>query len=89
MDDSLVALIIIIKVSLRLSPDKVYSCRFVIKGGLVAGAVLKPFLFFIFTEDLSTIRQEMKVPNEPGLSPNNSQANAVVSDQSRMDASWC
>ncbi len=28
-------------------------------------------LFFWVTGELSTLRQMMKVPNEPGLSPNN------------------
>ena len=32
--------------------------------------------------EVSTIRQMMKVPNEPGLSPNNGLENAFLSDQS-------
>ncbi len=34
------------------------------------------------TGELSTLRQMMKVPNEPGLSPNNGLENALLSDQS-------
>ena len=42
------------------------------------------FLFFLFwvTGELSTLRQMVKVPNEPGLSPNNGLENAFLSDQS-------
>ena len=43
------------------------------------------FLFFILfwvTGELSTLRQMMKVPNEPGLSPNNGLDNVFTSDQS-------
>ncbi len=44
------------------------------------------FFFFFFllwvTGELSTLRQMMKVPNEPGLSPNNGLENAFLSDQS-------
>jgi len=43
------------------------------------------FLFFCFfwvTGELSTLRQLMKVPNEPGLSPNNGLENVSLSDQS-------
>ncbi|DBA66553.1 TPA: hypothetical protein ACH3X2_002289 [Trebouxia sp. C0005] len=32
--------------------------------------------------ELSTLRQIMEVPNEPGLSPNNGLENALLSDQS-------
>ncbi|DBA91331.1 TPA: hypothetical protein ACH3X2_003978 [Trebouxia sp. C0005] len=32
--------------------------------------------------ELSTLRQMMEVPNEPGLSPNNGLENALLSDQS-------
>ena len=38
--------------------------------------------FFWVTGELSTLRQMMKVPNEPGLSPNNDLENAFLSDQS-------
>ncbi len=31
---------------------------------------------------MSTLRQMMKVPNEPGLSPNNGLENVLLSDQS-------
>ncbi|DBA91325.1 TPA: hypothetical protein ACH3X2_003976 [Trebouxia sp. C0005] len=31
---------------------------------------------------MSTLRQMMEVPNEPGLSPNNGLENALLSDQS-------
>ena len=34
------------------------------------------------TGELSTLRQIMKVPNEPGLSPNNGLENVFLSDQS-------
>ncbi|DBA67022.1 TPA: hypothetical protein ACH3X2_002129 [Trebouxia sp. C0005] len=34
------------------------------------------------TGELSTLRQMMEVPNEPGLSPNNGLENAPLSDQS-------
>ena len=40
------------------------------------------FNFFFVTVELSTLRQMMKVPNEPGLSPNNDLENAYLSDQS-------
>jgi len=42
------------------------------------------FFFFLLwvTGELSTLRQMMKVPNEPGLSPNNGLENAFLSDQS-------
>ncbi len=36
-------------------------------------------LFFWVTGELSTLRQMMKVPNEPGLSPNNGLENAFLS----------
>ena len=39
------------------------------------------FFFFWVTGELSTLRQK-KVPNEPGLSPNNGLENAFLSDQS-------
>ena len=39
------------------------------------------FLFWV-TGELSTLRQMMKVPNEPGLSSNNDLENAFLSDQS-------
>ncbi len=39
-------------------------------------------LFFWVTGELSTLRQLMKVPNEPGLSPNNGLGNVSLSDQS-------
>ncbi len=41
--------------------------------------------FFFFLGDsgqLSSLRQMMKVPNEPGKSPNNGLENAFLSDQS-------
>ena len=41
-----------------------------------------PFLaFFFITGELATLRQLMKVPNEPGLSPNNGLENVFLSDQ--------
>ncbi len=42
------------------------------------------FLFFFFwvTGELSTLRQMMEVPNEPGLTPNNGLENAFLKDQS-------
>jgi len=40
------------------------------------------FFFFWVKGGLSTLRQMMKVPNEPGLSPNNGLKNAFLSDQS-------
>jgi len=43
------------------------------------------FLFWV-TGELSTLRQLMKVPNEPGLSPNNGLENVSVSDQSMAGA---
>ena len=48
--------------------------------------VLPLFFFFWVTGELSTLRQMMKVPNEPGLSPNNDQENAFLSDQSMAGA---
>ena len=44
-------------------------------------ALLVPLLFLWVTGELSTLRQLMKVPNEPGLSPNNGLEN-VGSDSS-------
>jgi len=41
------------------------------------------FFFFFFlwvTWELSTLRQMVKVPKEPGLSPNNGLENAFLSD---------
>jgi len=40
------------------------------------------FLLLWVTGELSTLRQLMKVPNEPGLSPNNGLENVSLSDQS-------
>ena len=40
------------------------------------------FVFFWVTRELSTLHQLMKVPNEPGLSPNNGLENMSLSDQS-------
>ncbi len=40
------------------------------------------FFFFWVIGELSTLRQLMKVPNEPGLSPNNGLENVSLSDQS-------
>ncbi len=40
------------------------------------------WVFFWVRGELSTLRQMMKVPNEPGLSPNNGLENAFLSDQS-------
>ncbi len=40
------------------------------------------FFSIFFTGELSTLRQMMKAPNEPGLSPNNGLQNAFLSDQS-------
>ena len=37
---------------------------------------------FSVTGELSTLRQMMKVPNEPGLSPNNGLEKAFLSNQS-------
>ena len=36
----------------------------------------------LHNRELSTFRQMMKVPNEPGLSPNNGLRSAFLSDQS-------
>ncbi len=40
------------------------------------------FFFFLGYRGLSTLRQMMKVPNEPSLSSNNGLENAFLSDQS-------
>ena len=40
------------------------------------------YLIFWVTGELSTLRQMMKVPNEPGLSPNNGLENAFLSNKS-------
>ncbi len=45
----------------------------------LTACLLQPF---VFTGELSTLHQMMKVPNEPGLSPNNGLENAFLSDQS-------
>ncbi len=45
------------------------------------------FFFFVFpgvTGESSTLRQMMKVPNEPGLSPTNELENVFLSDQSMV-----
>ncbi len=49
-----------------------------------ASLMLSSFFFFFFwvTGGLSTLSQLMKVPNEPGLSPNNGLENVSLSDQS-------
>jgi len=51
------------------------------------------FFFFWVTGEFSTLRQMMKILNEPGLSPNNGLENAFLSDQSmasrKLYASWC
>jgi len=39
------------------------------------------FCIFWVTGELSTLRPMMKVPNEPGLSPNNGLENAFLSNQ--------
>ncbi len=52
------------------------GCQFSL--GVIAGF---SFSFWV-TGELSTLRQMMKVPNEPGLSPNNGLENAFLSDQS-------
>ncbi len=44
-------------------------------------AVFFIFFYFKVTGKLSTLRQMMKVPDEPGLSPNNGLENAFLSDQ--------
>ena len=52
---------------------------------ILAAAIFLIFFFFFFfwvTGELSTLRQLMKVPNEPGLSPNNGLENVSLSDQS-------
>jgi len=56
-------------------------------GGKIPAATKSAWLhgFFVVlwvTEEVSTLRQMMKVPNEPGLSPNNGLENAFLSDQS-------
>ena len=45
-------------------------------------AFWKFFFFFWVTGELSTLRQMMKVPNEPGLSPKTGLENVFLSDQS-------
>ena len=50
---------------------------------ILAAAIFSFFFFFFWvTGELSTLRQLMKVPNEPGLSPNNGLENVSLSDQS-------
>ena len=44
--------------------------------------ILADFSFFLVTGELSTLRQMMKVPNEPGLSPNDGLENAFLTEQS-------
>ncbi|DBA93739.1 TPA: hypothetical protein ACH3X3_013805 [Trebouxia sp. C0006] len=55
-------------------PAKLNSTRLAAAG--VAEAAMKA------AGELSTLRQMMKVPNEPGLNPNNGLENAFLSDQS-------
>ena len=59
--------------------------HFVKSGHLTMPSLTLFFFFFFFfwvPGELSTLRQMMKVPNEPGLSPNNDLENAFLSDQS-------
>ena len=54
---------------------------------LLFGGVRIFILFFVcVTGELSTFRQMMMVPNEPGSSPNNGLENVSVSDQSMAGA---
>jgi len=66
-----------------------FSAEIVILSGplkmnrLGCGLLNFSFSFFSWvTGELSTLRQLMKVPNEPGLSPNNGLENVSLSDQS-------
>ena len=58
-----------------------------VTGELSASIISHGPWFFFFscflwvTGELSTLRQMMKVPNEPGLSPNNGPDNVFLSDQ--------
>ncbi len=48
-----------------------------------AGTVATFFFFFFWvTKEVSTLRQMMEAPNEPGLSPNNGLEHPFLSDQS-------
>jgi len=57
-------------------------CKVTSPAHTVATWVILFFYFFWVTGELSTLRQLMKVPNEPGLSPNNGLENVSLSDQS-------
>ncbi len=49
-------------------------------GSMMCGAY-RAYIVFWVTGELFTLRQMMKVPNEPGLSPNNGLEHAFLSDQ--------
>jgi len=71
----------------RTGPELVYAAAsaWPVARWPVASASWLSFFFFFFlwvTGELSTLRQLMKVPNEPGLSPNNGLEHVSLSDQS-------
>ena len=77
-------------------PPEVWECLLAWQEGGFAGTKVLArellsglgSLFFVFFcwgglhGELSTLRQTLKVPNEPGLSPSNGLENAFLSDQS-------
>ena len=66
-----------------IGPTSVTTSTCALITRLVIHQVHVLFLFLLWvTEELSTLRQMMKVPNEPGLSRSNGLENAFLSDQS-------
>ena len=52
------------------------------QGIAEADQLLRVFFLFFVTGELSTLHHMIKVPNEPGLIPNNGLKNVFLSDQS-------
>ena len=67
---------------LMLAQSKLYVMQLNGQSSEIKSVLFFFFFFFWVTGELSTLRQMMKVPNEPGLSPNNGLENAFLSDQS-------
>ena len=67
---------------LMLAQSKLYVMQLNGQSSEIKSVLFFFSFFFWVTGELSTLRQMMKVPNEPGLSPNNGLENAFLSDQS-------
>ena len=55
---------------------------------MIASGSEASLFFFWVTGELSTLRQMMKVPNEPGLCPNNDLENAEASEGCVDRVAW-